>query len=63
MLSDVDPNLTLLGIQSLQEQVDSNFDQRRAVARMTGLFGVLALILAGCRALWRHCLYRRAAYK
>jgi predicted permease len=46
VLSDVDPNLTLLNIQSLQEQVDSNFDQRRAVARMTGLFGVLALLLA-----------------
>jgi predicted permease len=46
VLSDVDPNLTLLAIQSLQEQVDSNFDQQRAVARMTGLFGILALILA-----------------
>jgi predicted permease len=46
VLSDVDPNLTLLNIQSLQDQVDSNFDQRRAVARMTGLFGVLALLLA-----------------
>jgi ABC-type antimicrobial peptide transport system permease subunit len=46
VLSDVDPNLTLLAMQSLQEQVDSNFDQQRAVARMTGLFGILALILA-----------------
>jgi predicted permease len=46
VLSDVDPNLTLLSIQSMQEQVDSNFDQRRAVARMTGLFGILALLLA-----------------
>ena len=46
VLSDVDPNLTLLGIQTLQEQVDSNFDQQRAVAQMTGLFGILALILA-----------------
>jgi predicted permease len=46
VLSDVDPNLTLLDMQSLQEQVDSNFDQRRAVARMTGLFGILALMLA-----------------
>ncbi len=46
VLSDVDPNLTLLGIQTLQEQVDSRFDQRRAVAQMTGLFGILALILA-----------------
>ena len=46
VLSDVDPNLTLLDIHSLQEQVDSNFDQQRAVARMTGLFGILALLLA-----------------
>ena len=46
VLSDVDPNITLLGIQTLQEQVDSNFDQQRAVAQMTGLFGILALILA-----------------
>ncbi len=46
VLSDVDPNLTLLDIQSLRDQVDSNFDQRRAVARMTGLFGILALLLA-----------------
>ncbi|HEY1963963.1 MAG TPA: ABC transporter permease [Acidobacteriaceae bacterium] len=46
VLSDVDPNLTLLAIQSMQEQVDANFDQRRAVARMTGLFGILALMLA-----------------
>ena len=45
-LSDVDPNLTLLSVQSMQEQVDQNFDQRRAVARMTGLFGLLALLLA-----------------
>jgi predicted permease len=46
VLSDVDPNLTLLNIQTLQEQVQSNFDQQRAVARMTGLFGILALLLA-----------------
>jgi predicted permease len=45
-LSEVDSNLTLLGVQTLEEQVDSRFDQQRAVARMTGLFGVLALILA-----------------
>jgi predicted permease len=46
VLSDVDPNLTLLSIQSLRDQVDANFDQQRAVARMTGLFGILALLLA-----------------
>ena len=45
-LSDVDPNLTLLSVQTLAEQVDANFDQQRTVAQMTGLFGILALILA-----------------
>jgi ABC-type antimicrobial peptide transport system permease subunit len=30
----------------MQEQVESNFDQQRAVAQMTGLFGILALVLA-----------------
>jgi predicted permease len=44
--SDVDPNLTILNIQTMQEQVDSNFDQERTVAQMTGLFGILALVLA-----------------
>jgi ABC-type antimicrobial peptide transport system permease subunit len=46
VLSEVDPNLTLLGVRTLEDQVDSSFDQQRAVAQMTGLFGVLALILA-----------------
>jgi len=46
ILSDIDPNITLLDIQTLQEQVDSNLDQQRAIAQMTGLFGLLALVLA-----------------
>ena len=45
-LSDVDPNLTLLNIQTMQDEVDINLDQQRTVAQMTGLFGILALILA-----------------
>src|SRR6202453_1125168 len=44
--SDVDPNLTLINVQTMQQQVDSDFDQQRAVAEMTGLFGMLALVLA-----------------
>jgi ABC-type antimicrobial peptide transport system permease subunit len=43
---DVDPNLTLINVQPMQQQVDSDFDQQRAVAQMTGLFGMLALVLA-----------------
>lgn len=46
VLSDVDPNLTLLDMHTMQEQVDARFDQQRAVARLVGLFGILALILA-----------------
>jgi predicted permease len=46
VLSDVDPNLTLMSVQTLQEQVDLSFDQQRVVAQMTGMFGILALILA-----------------
>lgn len=56
VLSEVDPNLTLLGVQTLEEQVDSNFDQQRAVAQMTGLLGILALVLAAVG------LYGVAAY-
>jgi predicted permease len=46
VFSEVDPNLTLLDVLPMREQVDANFDQQRAVANMTGLFGILALILA-----------------
>jgi predicted permease len=46
VFSEVDPNLTLLDVVSMRDQVDANFDQQRAVANMTGLFGILALILA-----------------
>jgi predicted permease len=44
--SEVDPDLTIISMQSMQQQVDANFDQQRAVAQMTGLFGILALVLA-----------------
>ena len=46
ILSDIDPNITLLSVQRLEDQVDSNLDQQRAIAQMTGLFGLLALVLA-----------------
>ena len=46
VLSEVDPNITLLDVQTMQDHIDSNLDQQRAVAQMTGLFGILALVLA-----------------
>ncbi len=45
-LAGVDPNLTVMNLRSLDAQVAGNFDEERLVARLTTLFGVLALILA-----------------
>jgi len=46
ILADVDPNLTVLKMVSFGEQVARNFNQERLIARLTELFGLLALILA-----------------
>jgi predicted permease len=45
-LAEVDPNLTVTSVRTLQDQVDRSFDQQRAVASLAGLFGVVALVLA-----------------
>jgi predicted permease len=45
-LAGIDPNLTILGMTSLAEQVRLNFNQDRLIARLTELFGLLALTLA-----------------
>lgn len=45
-LADVDPNLTIVDLRSLDDQVAANLGQERLVARLTMLFGVLALLLA-----------------
>jgi len=46
MLAELDPNLTINSIRTLQQQIDLSFDQERAVASLAGLFGVVALVLA-----------------
>ncbi len=45
-IAGVDPNMPVMGIRSLREQVASNFDEQRLVAQITSLFGILALVLA-----------------
>ena len=45
-LADIDPNLTILDFVTMKEQVARNFNQDRVIARLTELFGGLALILA-----------------
>jgi predicted permease len=45
-LAGIDPNLTILDFMTMNEQVTRNFNQDRLIARLTELFGGLALILA-----------------
>lgn len=44
--SEVDPNLTLVEMRPMAQQVADRLDQDRTVAQLTGLFGLLALVLA-----------------
>jgi predicted permease len=44
--AEVDPNLTINGVRTMQQQVEQSFDQERSIATLAGLFGVVALLLA-----------------
>jgi predicted permease len=45
-LASIDPNMTVVDLRTFDAQVASNFTEDRLVARLTTLFGILALILA-----------------
>ena len=45
-LAELDPNMTILSVRTMQQQVELSFDQERAVASLAGLFGIVALLLA-----------------
>ena len=45
-LASLDPNLTVISVRSLSDQVALSFDKERAVATLAGLFGIVALLLA-----------------
>jgi len=45
-LAAVDPNLPIISLRSLREQVASQLSQQRLIARLTSFFGVLSLVLA-----------------
>jgi len=45
-LANINPNLTVIDLHSLENQVADNFTQERLIARLTALFGLLALVLA-----------------
>src|SRR5215469_6874699 len=45
-LANINPDLTIVSFKSLDYQVADNFNGERLISRLTGLFGVLALVLA-----------------
>jgi predicted permease len=45
-LASINPNLTVVKFQTFQQQIDDRFTEERLIARLTSLFGLLALLLA-----------------
>jgi len=45
-LNDIDPNLTITDLRSLEDQISHNLGQEQLMARLTMMFGLLALVLA-----------------
>jgi predicted permease len=45
-MASVDPNLPVIAIRTLKEQIAGQFRQQRLIARLTSFFGVLSLVLA-----------------
>ena len=45
-VASVDPNMPIVFIRSMRQQVADHFSQQRLIARLTSFFGILSLILA-----------------
>jgi predicted permease len=45
-LASINPNLTIVKFQTFKQQIDDRFIEERLIARLTSLFGLLALLLA-----------------
>lgn len=45
-LASINPNLTVVKFQTFQQQIEDRFIEERLIARLTSLFGLLALLLA-----------------
>jgi len=45
-LADINPNLTVISLDSFDNQISSNFTQERLIGRLSMLFSLLALVLA-----------------
>jgi ABC-type antimicrobial peptide transport system permease subunit len=62
-LANINPDLTMIDFRSLGYQVAGNFSQEHLIARLTTLFGLLALILAsvGLYGLTAYSVARRTS--
>lgn len=45
-MASVDPNLPIISMRALKEQVADQFRQQRLIARLTSFFGLLSLVLS-----------------
>jgi macrolide transport system ATP-binding/permease protein len=45
-LASINPNLTVVDYNTFERQIGEQFDQDRMIARLTQMFGLLALVLA-----------------
>lgn len=45
-LGNIDPNLTVVNFNTFERQISGQFSQERLIARLTLMFGLLALVLA-----------------
>ena len=45
-VASVDPNMPIIAIHPLRQQVAGRFGQQRLIARLTSFFGILSLVLA-----------------
>lgn len=46
VFAEVDPNLAIINMHPLQQQIDVHYDQQQTVAELSTLFGGLAILLA-----------------
>ena len=62
-LGEIDPDLTIISVQTMEQQVAMNFNQPRMIAQLAATFGVIALLLAaiGLYGLTAYTVVRRTS--